>query len=79
MSRDEDQARKFAVEWATKGKGKIANLAGCYLRVSGDLAKLQRQCRELVAHWDEIHEFKADETGLWRGIEEIRESCKEPA
>lgn len=56
LSRDEEAARKFEVEWSTKSKGKIANLAGCYLRAARErvdieielLDAIMRKCGQLI-------------------------------
>ena len=54
MSRDEEQARKFAVEWSTKGKGKIANLAGCYLQALAELERMRAELAKALKYGDRM-------------------------
>lgn len=62
-SRDKEAARKFAVEWSTKGKGKIANLAGCYLQALAELEQMRtpRKLNKVGCYCE-----SPDEKG-WRG------------
>lgn len=55
--RDEEAARKFAVEWSTKSRGKIANLAGCYLRALQELKDLKLTAtKEAIAVCEQVVE-----------------------
>jgi hypothetical protein len=56
MERDFKAARKFAVKWATKSHGEIANLGGCYLQVEQERDRLRAIATEAIEHFGYLAE-----------------------